>query len=573
MNMTITKLRVFAIAVIVAIILHGAVSAGDTQKKYQIGTVTVATKGFAGDSEINILDHGVVGDGKRLNTTAIEKAIQACASRGGGRVLFPQGEYLTGTFELLSNVTLHLEEGAVIKGSANLDDYSGGDDGRLTLIIAFGEENVAITGSGAIDGNGMAFMTNRIKGMNKKFKQYSRQGKEYMDPKFGTEHGPLAPKARPKYMIYFNNCRNVLITGVTIRNAPFYHVQIKACANVDVAGVYIHSHGSDLRIPNDDGINFSNCNNVNMHDCNIQTGDDCIAVYGGGVTVSNCTLSSRSSAIRVGYTSGARNCTFRNLVIYSSHRGLNVCLRGEETIENILFSDIHIKTQLYTGGWWGKSEPIHVSAIPFTKGNRGVSLGGNLGKIKNVRFLNIVADSENGILVYGYKEGHIQDLLFDNIKLTLKGGPLQKSYGGNFDLMFNNIEAENLFKHDIPGMYCRYVDGLKINGFKLAWDDNLPEFFNHGIHCEFFKDVVIDGFEGRQPHIGGDAAAIALNDGSGITIRNSKADKDTGTFLSHSDITDEGLFANNDLSNAQEAIEPENSAFEFVDNLWPAKKK
>ena len=133
--MVITKLKVFVIAVIVAIILHRAVSAGNTQKKYQIGTVTIATKGFAGDSEINILDHGAVGDGKRLNTTAIEKAIQACADRGGGRVLFPQGEYLTGTLELLSNVTLHLEEGAVIKGSTNLDDYTGGDNGHL--IIAY----------------------------------------------------------------------------------------------------------------------------------------------------------------------------------------------------------------------------------------------------------------------------------------------------------------------------------------------------------------------------------------------------------------------------------------------------
>lgn len=570
--MAITKLKVFVIVVIVAITLHSTVSAGDTQKKHQIGTVTVATKGFNGDSEINILDHGAVGNGKRLNTTAIEKAIQACANRGGGRVLFPQGEYLTGTLELLSNVTLHLEEGAVIKGSTNLDDYTGGDNGHL--IIAIGRNNMAITGNGVIDGNGMAFMTDRVKGINKKFKQYTRQGKEYTDPKYGTEHGPLVPKARPGQMIYFDNCQNVLITGVTIRNAPFYHVQVSVCTNVDVAGVYIHSHGSDLRIPNDDGINFKNCNNVNVHDCNIQTGDDCIAVYGEGVTVNNCILSSRSSAIRVGYTRlGARNCTFKNLVIYSSHRGLNVCVRGVGSIENILFSDIRIQTQLYTGNWWGKGEPIHVSAIPFTKGNRGVSLGGKLGKIKNVRFLNIVAESESGILVYGYKGGHIQDLLFDNIKLTLKDGPLQESYGGNFDLMFNNIETENLFKHDIPGMYCRYVDGLKINGFKLAWDDNLPEFFNHGIHCEFFKDVVIDGFEGRQSHIGGDAAAIALNGGSGITIRNSKADKDTCTFLSHSDITDEGLFANNDLSNAREAIEPENSAFEFVDNLWPVKKR
>ena len=182
-----------------------------------------------------------------------------------------------------------------------------------------------------------------------------------MDPKFGTEHGPIVHGERPGNLIRFFGCEDVHLESVTIQNSPTWTVQFNGCENIDVRGVDINSLASGRRIPNDDGIDIFNCKNIHISDCDIQTGDDCIAIFAGEeLTVANCTLSSRSSGIRVGYVGGHSRLRLQELGDSLESRNQPVRAR-RGLIENILFSDIVIRSHLVTGHWWGQAEPIHVS--------------------------------------------------------------------------------------------------------------------------------------------------------------------------------------------------------------------
>ena len=518
--------------------------------------------------------YGAKPDGKTLNTKAINEAVRACSISGGGSVVFPPGVFLSGSIELLSNVTLELEAGAVLVGSTNLGDYAAetgpnGEPSRAGLLTARNANNIAITGRGVIEGNGMFFVDpNKVKVIEEGSdydKKYTRQGEDFMNPKYGTEDGPLEPKDRPNNLIRFFNCTNILISGVTIQNSPIWTVHFVRCERVNITGVSINSFGSGRRVPNDDGIDLTDTRIVHISDCDIEDGDDGIVVLGGErITVANCTLSSRSAAVRVGFAGGEiRDCVFANLVIFDSNRGLAVNVRGAGSIENVLFSDIVIQTRLVTGHWWGKGEPIQVSARPW---NPRVN---QIGHIKNVRFHNITAEGPSGIIVYGCEQSVIKDLLFQDVRVRINHSPLEQSYGGNFDLRGCRDVATAVFAHDIPAFYCRYADGVKIDGLEVEWAERLPSFFSHGIQFEDFNNIDIEGFSGGPAHEDGGDAAIALSKGGGVSIRNCKAARGTGVFVSVADVVDGGLFVNNDLSEARIVCEPEKLPFQAWGNLLP----
>jgi hypothetical protein len=529
----------------------------------------------SGEAVRNVSAYGAKPDGRTLNTKAINAAISECSSTGGGTVVFPAGRYLSGSIELLGNVTLRLEAGAVIVGSTNLEDYAlepgqgSAPPSRAGLLTARNANNIAITGRGVIEGNGMFFVDpiklKLTEGASDFVKTYTRQGEDFMDPRFGTADGPLLPLDRPNNLIRFYDSTNILITGVTIQNSPIWTVHFVRCARVNVSGVAINSFGSGRRVPNDDGIDIVETRDVHISDCDIQNGDDCIAVLGGErVTVANCTLSSRSAAVRVGFAGAdIRDCVFNNLVIHDSNRGLAVTVRGPGSIQNVLFSDIVIETRLTTGHWWGKGEPIQVTALPW---NTNIH---QPGEIKDVRFRNILAESPSGIIVYGCEKSIIKDLLFQDVEVRIKNDPLQESYGGNFDLRGNFDAPTAVFAHEIPAFYCKFADGVRIAGFTLEWADGLPSFFSHGIQFEDFKNVDIDRFSGGPAHNEGGDAAIALDRGNHISIRNCRATAGTGVFVSVKNVADPGLFVDNDLREAKKICQPETLPFQASGNLWP----
>ena len=519
----------------------------------------------------NIQDYGAKADGKTVNTAAINQAIETCNKAGGGTVFVPAGEFRTGTVVLLSNITLHLDAGAILKGSDDLKDYKKEGEVQYGFIMAKNALNIAITGRGTLDGNGTYFMDLNKKRIDPDFDgQYIRQGKSYMygDKEMGD--GPVLPKDRPGNMFVLSECRNILIRDVLIKDSPLWTIHIADSEHIFINNVQIDN---GISYANNDGIHCTTSRNIHISNCDIKAGDDGICITGFGpkkgisenITVNNCTIQSRSSGIRIGYGANTmRNLVFQNLVIYGSNRGIGLFTRDNGNIENAVFSNITIETRLHTGHWWGHGEPIHVSAAPAYEGVKS-------GEIKNVRFSEIVAKSESGIVVWGLEESRIQNLSFDHIRLQILPSPLTATYGGNFDLRPTLSKALAIFTHDIPGIYCRYVQGLKIQDFDLSWVDPLADYLSHGIECEYFEDVTIDGFKGKQGSKGPTGAAIALEHGKTVSIRNSQAVDGTDTFLLVSDVLDQRLFVNNDLSKAKTAFRPEKVSFSSSGNLMPKK--
>lgn len=228
-----------------------------------------------------ITNFGAVADGKTDCTEAIANAISACAEKGGGRVVVPAGEFLTGAIHLQSNVNLHLETNAVLKFSTDPKAYLPVVFTRFEgtelynyspLIYALGQKNVAVTGEGTLDGQ--ADESNWLAWKNisarKKLVQMADENVPVEQRRFG-EGGNLRPD-----FIEFNRCQNVLIEGVHIRRSPMWELHPLLCTNVTVRGVDIFSHGA-----NNDGCDPESCRDVLIEKCLFDTGDDCIAIKSG----------------------------------------------------------------------------------------------------------------------------------------------------------------------------------------------------------------------------------------------------------------------------------------------------
>ncbi len=510
------------------------------QKFILLCCLYIITACSSGDTlHYNILDYGATPDGKTMNTASIQDAIDACHKNGGGTVFVPSGEFVSGTLILKDNVNLYLSAGAKLIGSLDTADYRI-DGMQHGLIWAYQARNISITGEGEIDGRGTCFHIPEKAHSGGDFdRQYTRQGDLYFPEDKVPDDGPIEYEARPGMMIVILQCEEVLLKDIKLKDSPEWTVRIGDCDDVNINGIAIYNN---LLIPNSDGIHCTTSRNVRISDCDIRAGDDAIIVTGFGtdvgvsgdlkteldytnrkvgnktgfaenVVVTNCLLQSRSSGIRVGYgMNNIRNCTFSNLVIYGSNRGIGVFVRDEGSVENILFSDIIIETRLHSGHWWGNGEPIHVSAIAQ---NDGIVLG----QISNVRFRNIIAKSETGILVYGVEESPITNLVFDQVQLTISDSPLAESYGGNVDLRpVSNLESA-IFRMDLPGMYCKNVNNLIISDFHLEWSDHPAGYFTYGIYCTHFKGVVVEGFQGSPAHPESGLPAIRFENGINKIIR------------------------------------------------------
>ncbi|MDD6210390.1 MAG: glycosyl hydrolase family 28 protein [Bacteroidales bacterium] len=469
------------------------------------------------ENKYNIVDYGAKNHA--LSTKAIQKAIDECSESGGGTVYVPAGEYISGTLFLKSNVHLYLEHGSTIKGSSDLNDYT--IDGKTYgLMYAMNAHNITISGRGTLDGNGTFFHEEGVPhiGLYPDYDvNFTRQKADFMNPKHGLEDGPIAYKNRPGMQMIFLFCENITLKEFTMVNSPSWSLRIGDCVDALVDGIRIFNN---LLIPNSDGVHVTHSRNVRISNCDLRCGDDAIIVtgfphgneevfedpsnstkdkqfgnftnYSENVTVTNCVLQSRSAGIRVGYGHyPIRNCIFSNLVIYDSNRGLGVFAREPEAnIENIYFDNIIISNRLHKGHWWGKGEPIHVSSIPRFK-------DAPAGYVRNIRFSNITAQSETGIVIWSDKENDIQDILFDNMKLTIKESPIADIYGGNFDLRPTNSMATSIFEHDIPAIFARNVEGLKLENIKVEWSGNFLPFYTYALECENVKDLVLNGFKGK----------------------------------------------------------------------------
>lgn len=516
-----------------------------------------------------VQEYGATGDGTTFDTQAIQRTIQACVQAGGGTVAFDSGRYLTAPFELFSNVTLQLEAGATLLASPRIDDYfqvgSAVESARTGLIYARGASHITITGWGTIDLNGLAFMDMNLRHVPDVDGSHTRQGARYMsEPELGD--GPAEFFDRPGDSLQFIECAHVTLQNITILDAPDWTVRFGNCNNVAVLNLTLLNN--EL-ISNSDGLHFTSCRNVRVANCHIVAGDDAIAITGYGaleqptenIVVSNCTLTSRSSGIRAGIVGNLSNCVFQNLVIHAN-RGIGIFVRQEESVRNLLFSDIIIHTRLHTGNWWGQGEPIHISALRDHHPTR-------LGTISDIRFSNIQAVSESGIVLYGCEESKLENIAFDRVDLTIVPSKLQDSYGGNFDLRPTDDPSLSLFAHDESALYANYVKGLHIHDFRLRWRDEPASYCTHAIECEHSEDINIEGFVGRQAHVESEQAVIALNVASKVSIRNCTATTGSGTFLAAQNVASAKWFMGNDLAEAKKLANVQKLPFQQMNNILP----
>ncbi|HEY8971732.1 MAG TPA: glycosyl hydrolase family 28 protein, partial [Puia sp.] len=397
---------------------------------------------------------------------------------------------------------------------------------------------VSITGPGVIDGRAAAFFyMDSVQVSSEEDSKYTRQGKAYMDPAGAKNGGPVMWKGafadRPGTQIIFHACKKVLIKDITVRNANDWTIDLNACDNARVQGIFIDN---DMSIPNSDGIDMYDSRNVIISDCDVRAGDDAIAVIGtSNLSVTNCNLTSRSCGIRIGYNgfndNNSGNLLFDNIRIYGANRGIGIFQRRKGDMENMIFSNMIIDTRLYPGQWWGHGEPIHISALPGL-GFREV------GRISHLRFSNIIAKGEEGIVLYGSDESRLQDIRMDRVRLTITKGPLTDQYSGNFDLRAANDSRQALFQHDIPAIYARKTDGLTLKDIDVAWGGGLPSWFTNAIACEQFTDLHIDGVKGSAaPAVLSTQAMIALQDGNGAVLKDITNTERAGMILSQKMVT------------------------------------
>lgn len=302
--------------------------------------------------EYRITDFGAVGNGKTLNTTSIQKAIDTAEEAGGGRVVVPTGRFMSGTIWLKDNIELHLEAGAVLLASDNLDDYNASDaypqnydaikEGWLGkhFIIIHEKQNVSITGVGTIDGNGESFFD-------------EPEPKEYY--RYGWSYGFVRPEnMRPGQMLSFIESKNIHITDVTLLHSPCWACHLHGCDNVTIRGVHIFNK---RYWANTDGIDIDTSSNVTVSDCIIDTGDDAITFRCASqrlrngktaceyVTVTNCVLAVSASVFRLGVGTGEiRHINVSDIVIKRGGTAIN-CMtaysnKGCAKMENIRFSNI-----------------------------------------------------------------------------------------------------------------------------------------------------------------------------------------------------------------------------------------
>lgn len=267
-----------------------------------------------------ISGEGAVGDGKTLNTEIIQKAIDRVFENGGGTVIIPKGEFLTGSLIMKSGVTLELQKGAILIGSKNSADYHSIKPdfvalrtGQATkqLIFAEGQNDIAIIGEGTIDGQGDAF---------------GRAEK-------GDEPGITRPHG-----IQFINCENVRIENVTMKNSGGWMQHYLACKNLRIKGIKVYNHCNY----NNDGIDIDGCEDVIITECVIDSDDDAIVLKSTSparcknVIVSNCVIKSHCNSLKLGTesTGGFENIAFADCTISPSEDNDPIygTLRGQSAI-------------------------------------------------------------------------------------------------------------------------------------------------------------------------------------------------------------------------------------------------
>ena len=398
-----------------------------------------------------------------LWTKALQTAVDACAANGGGIVVVPPGEFVIGSVELRTNVTIEIAGGAVLRGSPDLADYPTvpfvhNEFGEVrSLFWAIGQRNIRLQGAGEIDFNHPAFMEMGRPDLRDK----DADNVPKYNPRQIAEMTVVA-KARPTQPVFFHDCERLVVEDLLLRQSPCWTLTFSACRDVKVRGITVQNH---LNVPNCDGVHVSASRDVLVTGCVFHCADDCVAV--GGITewdrpsenivISQCTMVSRSAAIRIGHlASKVRNVVCSDLVISDGNRGLLVCAGDGGWVENVRASNIIMHTHLFAGFWWGKGEPLAIMAA-------------GSGRIEGVDVSHVRGETEGGIVIAG-GEGSIREVSLDDWSLRLSAGNNRPLLGTWIDLQ--PAECPPLEKGQMPWLYADGVSQLHMRNVRAVLNES-----------------------------------------------------------------------------------------------------
>ncbi len=476
------------------------------------------------DANFNVRAWGAAGDGLHLDTLAIQKAIDACASQGGGTVFFPPGTFLTGTLVLKSKVTLRWSAGATLLGSPNLRDYPAHipalrsyTDNYTEKSLIYGEnlQQVGLEGPGIIDGQGASFK------------------------------GPY--KVRP-YLMRLVSCQDVRIKDLTLLNSPMWVQHYLACDRVWIEGIRVHSHCNS----NNDGIDIDGCYNVRIANCDISSGDDAIVLKSTlnrpckHVVVTNCLLSSDCNAFKLGTESngGFEDIVLGNCAIYDT-RLSGIAL---ELVDGGKLDGVNISNVVMRNVRSGIFVRLGNRARPFQEGQARPGQG----SLQNISISQVQADGLDriGCSITGLPGHPVANITLDQIRLKFAGGQpaAQKPVPEQADKypeypMFGVLPAY--------GFYCRHARNLRFSQVQVAVmkPDERPSLMGDDV-----EDWDIFRWDAAAP--AKDQPVIHFKDVRRAMIHGCRCPQDAPAFLRL-----EGQAANhitlldNDLSAAKKIVE------------------
>ncbi|MGB6429426.1 MAG: glycoside hydrolase family 28 protein [Candidatus Acidiferrales bacterium] len=401
----------------------------------------------------NVTAFGAVGDGKMLNTAAIQAAIDACAKAGGGTVLVPPGVFLTGPLFLKSHIVFEVVAGATLLGSANFSDYptiAGRWEGLdrtvfASLLTGMDLENVTIQGRGTLDGQGPVWWDafHKTTALRRQMNLMERE----------PENPPGSPLAWPRArMINLYRSKNIVIRDLSIVNSPSWNIHPVDCENVLIDGVSIVNPKMS---PNTDGIDPESCRNVRISNCYISTGDDCIVIKSGykyiadhpfgvceDIAVTNCVFGYGHAGVCIGSETagGVRNVTSSNCVCDGTARGLYIkTARGRgNVIEDIravnwVMRNIEQEPVMVTLVYQGSGDPAKAMPVDATTPT-----------VRNVYFSGVTArTSKRAIAIEGLAESPIQNVYLRDIVIesSATGADCTRASGVTFENVIVNADG------------------------------------------------------------------------------------------------------------------------------------
>ena len=411
---------------------------------------------------MNIRDFGALEGGVTKNTEAIAKAIKTCADAGGGRVLVPAGRWLTGPVHLRSNIELHLDKGAELIFSDRPEDYlpvvlvrGGGIEfyNYSPLVYARDCSNVAITGSGRLNGNAKAWWPWQKRETRRIF-ELGPQNVPVEKRIFGTPEAAI----RPSFVVFLN-CKNVLMEGFTIGSGPNWTLHPIYCENVIIRRVNVETDG-----PNNDGIDPDSCRNMLIEYCNFDTGDDCVVLKSGY----------NEDGWRVGKPT--ENVVMRHCFSKRGHGGLVVGSEMSGDVRNVYMHDcefvgtdraVRIKSKRGRGGiveniW---VERIKVRDLKYEVAILNMDYGADRNRtstekaplFRNIHFKQVSGEGAPvAFRIMGLEDSPIEGITFEDVDLSSTKGVIC-DYAK--DLLFKKTRIKS---SSGPAYELNHVSGVSI---------------------------------------------------------------------------------------------------------------